>query len=106
MPPVVGEAATEKLLLPKISDFCSNRHPKVREACVHFLIDLACYVNSLVTENIIVSGFIEKRFLQIIEKKKYYKLYTICSKICETQKYLQITKSKIKYENAKTCKIY
>lgn len=55
MPPVVGEEATEKLLLPKISELCSHPQPRVREACVHFLIDLACFVNSMITENIIVS---------------------------------------------------
>lgn len=55
MPPVVGEATTEKLLLPKISELCTNQYSKVREACVFFLMDLACYVNPLVTENVIVS---------------------------------------------------
>lgn len=59
MPPIIGEATTEKLLLPKISELCSNQHAKVREACAYFLADLACYVNPLVTENIIIPLFIK-----------------------------------------------
>lgn len=58
MASVVGEATTEKLLLPKISELCSNQHYEVREGCVYYLTDLAFYVNSMITENIIVSEFI------------------------------------------------